>query len=566
MRKMVFNTILVPLLVCLLGGAALAWEGRMSGMGDPYGLVSDDSDFLTLPSKITNGEGIKYYGDARSLYHNVMDLDWGARINGPITLSPLASDLLNLPTRLSVNAAANWSSSGNLYDYSTLIGATFPLGAGRMGVFFNYVGQNGDYSGTQTLSAGPVSSPGIISATSSLGMDSSLDNFNLRVLYGQPLGCDMNIGLEVQVAYTQEQNNFTNQLRSIVVDQVNIPGVTFDQKNDFLGELFPFMKPFDSKFWEVLFKAGIDGHFGPASVGMAARGGPIFGGDNSWTNTQSIGINSEGLTGSASNIFKVDGDVSGFKVGGDLWVRYPYSEKISLPFLVRVDYQEKTRNGSGTGIAGFNLGEAGGGSVNLGWQYDNSVKNLDIEAGGGIDYQVSKDLKVAAGIYYNFIEAKDRFAVSLDTGVALPSGLGDLIVGLDDDQCPDTTKHLVKLKLAAEQNMSTWLLRGGFTAYGGWVSEDYSSMLGTPVLNLTNILSNTGSLDGGIWGVTASVGASFKLDGYTLEPFVQAGYQSLSLSGPGSTGVLGGTLGSVPWALSKDTNEVLVGAGFSVLF
>lgn len=565
MKKLIIFVVVVPMLLCQLAAAAYGWEGRMSGMGDPVGLISDESDFLILPSKIADGEGVKYYLDARFLYHNVLDQDWSARLNGPITLSPLVSDLFDLPTRIRASAAGNWSAPGNLYDYSTLIGAAFPLGAGRMGIFFNYVGQSGDFSGTQALSAGPVTAPGFISATSGIGMDSSLDNFNLRVLYGQPLGCDMNMGLEMQVAYIQEQNNLTNRLRSLTVDQVNIPGINYSMNNDFLGELFPFMKPFNSNYWEVLFKAGLEGKFGPASVGMAARGGPIFGGDNSWTNGATIGVNNTGVVGTAGDFFKLNGDVSGFKVGGDLWIRYPYSDKISVPFTVRIDYQEKTRNGSGIGTA-FVDSDLFTGSANFGSQYENSVKNLDIEAGGGLDVQVSKDLKLAAGIYYNYINVKDRFALSLDPGIDLPSGLGNLIITMDDDQFPNSTKNLVKLKLAAEQNMNTWTLRGGFTAYGGWVTEDYSSKLGTPVLAFTNVLSNSGSLDGGIWGVMGSVGASFKLSGYTVEPFVQAGYQSLSLSGPGNTGLLGGTLGNVPWALSRDTNEVMVGSGFSIHF
>ena len=564
MKKLIFLVFVVPMLVFQLGTAAYGWEGRMSGMGDPVGLISDESDFLILPSKIANGEGIKYYADGRFLYHNVLDLDWSARLNGPIRISPILGDLLDLPSSLRASAAGNWGSSGNLYDYSSMVGAAFPVGAGRMGVFFNYVGQSGDFSGTQGLSVGPVSTPGFISASSGVGMDSSLDNFNLRVLYGQPLGCDMNIGFEMQVAYTQEQNDLTNQLRSLMINQTNISGINYNLKNDFFGELFPSMKPFDSNYWEVLFKAGLEGKFGPASVGMDARGGPIFGGDNSWTNAQTVGVNNSGLVGTAGDFFKLNGDVSGFKVGGDLWIRYPYSDKISVPFTVRIDYQEKTRNGSGIGTA-YVDSNAFTGSANFGSQYENSVKSLDIEAGGGLDVQVSKDLKVAAGLYYNYINVKDRFAVSLDPGITLPDGLGRLIVNVDDDQFPNSTKNLVKLKLAAEQNMQTWSLRGGFTAYGGWVTEDYSSQLGTPVLALTNVLGNSGSLDGGIWGVMGSVGASFKLNGFTVEPFVQAGYQSLSISGPGNTSLLG-SLANAPWALSRDTNEVMVGSGFSILF
>lgn len=42
-----------------------------------------------------------------------------------------------------------------------------------------------------------------------------------------------------------------------------------------------------------------------------------------------------------------------------------------------------------------------------------------------------------------------------------PSGAEDLAVNLGDNQFPNSTQNLIKLKLAAEQNMHTWMLRGG---------------------------------------------------------------------------------------------------------
>lgn len=555
---------MAALAICLSSGASFAWEGRMSGMGDPYGLVSDEADFLTLPSKITQGEGIRYYGDSRFTYHNIMDLDWNARLNGSIRF---------LTDTIDASAKGIWNSSGDLYDYSALVGATLPAGAGRVGIFFNYTGQRGDYSGTQTIAAGPASAPNFIKASSTYDMDSSLDNFKLRVLYGQALGDGLNLGLEMQVAYVQDGTETNSSLRSVRVDGweiANLYSLSFNQKNGFLGELFPFMKPYDSSYWEMIFKAGLDGRFGPASVGFVARGGPIFGGDNEFDSFKSAGavITNQDETVDTyygRNSFKLKGDVSGFKVGGDLWVRYPFSETTSLPFTVRVDYIEKNRDGSGVGAA-FADSPVLSGTARLGWGYEYSEKRLDIEAGGGVDVQVSRDLRVAGGLYYNYLENREGFFLSMDTGLHLGSGLGDLIINLDDDKFPNTVKHLVKLKIAAEQNMGTWLMRGGFSVYGGWVSEDSSSALGTPVLTLNNVLGNSSSLDGTLWGLMGSFGATLNLGGCKVEPFVQAGYQSLSVDGPGRTSLLGGSIGSARWSVERETNEALVGTGLSILF
>ena len=559
MRLRLFHLLLAILMVTALSSGAFAWEGRMSGMGDPYGLVPDESDFLTLPTKILDGSGVKYYGDARFTYHDMLDLNWSGRLNGSPSVLGTSYDGLK--------ARGAWNSSGNLWDYSTQIGATLPAGAGRLGFFFKYTGQRGDYDGTQSL-FGSVSGLGSASVLSPYSMRSDSDNYDFRIIYGQPLGCDLRIGGEVQVAYQTETNKYQSSLGSLSVtddsgNPVGLPALTMQMNNDFIGEFYPAMLPYDDSYWEMLFKTGIEGNFGPAWIGMDVRGGPLLGGDNTWKQSASGSASEGGVTYSASEAYRLKGDVTGWKLGGDFWVRYPISQTLSLPFSVKVDYLDKNRDGSGTG----NLSWSDGGSSNTisgyGWDYQNTEKKLSIEAGGGVEKQVSTDLMVAAGLYYDFIHNKQSLGLALDPGVDV---LDDsLIVTWDNSACPTLTEHLVKMKLLAEQKMGSYTLRGGLAAFGGPVTEDYSSSLGTPLLGGITVLKNTGSLDGTTWGVTGSFGATAKVFGVVVEPFVQAGYQEYDISGPGSTNALG-SVAYVPWSLDRTTREVSAGGGFSVLF
>ncbi len=557
-----FSFLLAASMIAGLSSGAFAWEGRMAGMGDPYGLISDESDFLTLPTKIVdgNGTGVKYYWDARFAYHDVSDLNWSGNLSGPISILGNSTN--------AVSADGSWNSSGDMWDYSTQLGATLPAGAGRLGFFFKYTGQRADYDGDQTLS-GSIEGLGSASVLSSYNMTGDSDSFNLRVIYGQPLGCDLRIGGEIQVGYVQETNKYHNNLGSYSLMDNNgspltgLPALTLEMENGFIGELFPFMKPYDDNYWEALFKLGIDGNFGPSWIGMDVRGGPLFGGDNTWKQSIDASAALGGTTYSASEAYRLKGDVSGWKLGGDFWLRYPVSQTLSIPFSVRVDYLDKTRDGTGTGALAASNGVSTLTSEGFGWGYQNEEKKLSVEAGGGVEKQVSPDLKVAVGLYYDFIYNEESLGLALDTGYEL---LGEsLIVSYDNDKLPNLTEHLVKMKFMAEQKRGTWTLRGGLSAFGGPVTEDYSSTLGTPSLGGINVLRNKGSLDGTTWGITGSIGATTRIAGAVVEPFIQAGYQELDLSGSGSTSVLGSVV-DIPWNLDKNTSEAIVGAGFSITF
>jgi len=46
------------LLLAVLAAPGMAWQGRMAGAGDAYGLIEDESDYLTHPAVPCHGQGI----------------------------------------------------------------------------------------------------------------------------------------------------------------------------------------------------------------------------------------------------------------------------------------------------------------------------------------------------------------------------------------------------------------------------------------------------------------------------------------------------------------------------
>jgi hypothetical protein len=68
MKKHIMVAALLPLLVIVLAGFSQAWNERME---DSYGLLQDESDILTHPSQIVQGEGMRFYDDYRFTYTGV---------------------------------------------------------------------------------------------------------------------------------------------------------------------------------------------------------------------------------------------------------------------------------------------------------------------------------------------------------------------------------------------------------------------------------------------------------------------------------------------------------------
>ena len=73
MKKHIMVVALMPLLVIALAGVSQAREGIM---GDPYGLLQDKTAFLTHPSQIAQGEGIRFSRAYWFTYTDVMYWDY----------------------------------------------------------------------------------------------------------------------------------------------------------------------------------------------------------------------------------------------------------------------------------------------------------------------------------------------------------------------------------------------------------------------------------------------------------------------------------------------------------
>jgi hypothetical protein len=514
MKKRIMVLALLPLLINAFAGVSQAWQGRMGGMGDPYGLVADESDFLIHPTKIAKGEGVRFYGYYRFLYTGVKDWDYDLDL---FELSPFA-----------LLGNYHFETSGQEYSHNALLGAGFPLGPGRMGLFFEYAGKRGDYDGSEDILGVP--SFGVNDLTS------GFDNFALRLLYGLPVG-GFNLGGEVQLAYRQEENKalYYRTDGYALWENSFWDGLLADDN------LFVFMLPYDSRYWEGLFKGALEGKVGPVDVELTLRGGFLFSGDNTYEYERQIPI------GTPDDRFVLDGDVEGWRIGGDLWLRYLLGDVITLPVLVRMDYQTKIRDGEGPGLLGFD-GDT--------FTYENKEQSLHLTIGGGVDKEINASAKIAAGIFYNYIQGKNDIEVQWYQ-------LGVILLNYGYSGFPDSTEHRVMLRLSGELELSpTVTLRMGLVPFFGWVQEDFTfaySSTANPYIQTDNV-----SVDGYHWGVGVSVGGSVRFQRLTLEPFVAAGYEELALDGDGIY------FDNMPRTRLYEMDLIhrawSIGAGFSFLF
>jgi len=496
MRKK-YLLLLLPLLVLGLASSSYAWQGRMGGMGDPFGLVADESDYLIHPAKIAKGEGVRFYGDYRFLYTGVTD--WDVDFYG---------------------GAASLDFPGNELRHNALLGSAFPLGPGRMGLFFTYEGQRGDFDFSDVDAA--------------IKLTDDLDNFALRLLYGLPIG-SFKLGGEVGVAYCQEEKEFFDYWTDMTEGLVNFHMYWFDyQSNLFIP---PFV-PYDSAYWEIPMKLGVEGKVGPLDLEFTVRGGIIISGDNT------LRINEQEPVGNVIDGVDMDGEVSGWRIGGDFWLRYPLTESLTLPVLVRADYREKTKDGEGSWFT----------DPAVFYDYKHRETRLELAIGGGLDKVLAKGTRIAGGIYYNYLRHTEDIAINyFDTGV--------FVLGSDFSDFPMLTEHRVMVRLAGEHEFSPlFALRMGLEGFYGWATQDLTFSLVIPPFTDTYDISS----DGSHWGIGVAFGGSIRFKPITLEPFVNAGYQSLDLSGDWReffNGALDATFDR------DDTrNQWYAGGGLSVLF
>ena len=190
-----------------------------------------------------------------------------------------------------------------------------------------------------------------------------------------------------------------------------------------LSPLFKF--PYDSKYWETNFKAsaGATCDRTKLEVNVAGRGGFIWGGDNQLD----FRFSDLSTPGSA----KMDGDVKGWKLGGDLLARYLPRNSLSFPFGIKTEYMRKTRDGDGIGVGEFQ------GDV---FDYNLFNTRFSVEAGGGFDLKTPVSIRIGAGAFYGYTREKEDFSVRQFT---MPNAFVESILR----NYPDHTEHRITGKL-----------------------------------------------------------------------------------------------------------------------
>jgi len=522
--------------VMALGGSSSAWQGRMNGMGNPDGLIRDESDFLIHPAQITFGEGVKYYLDYKFTYTGLIHMDSDMKVDS----DPFLGGRLT---------------SGNTREHNTLAGASFPLAKGRMGVFFGYDKQNGDMDSDIKLfgSTTPVDS----------NADTRLDNYALRLIYGQPVA-GMNLGAEFGVAYRNEKQD----------DTLSIVDGPYSLSLEGIGATLPYMIPFNSSYWEMSGKIGLNKKVKKTDIDWTAYGAGILPEDSDNRYLLKFRESVSGIGGLGYRD-EMNGDVSGYRMGTDLWVRYHIDENLSLPFVVSAGYTKKQRDGDGF-ILPYAYGSAPfPPSVDVNLKYKDVLRTLNIKAGGGVEKECPGCGLIGAGLYYNYIQSRDRLDVrgwgefepaeDIEIAAALleRGGFGGYGgYGHGYFNFPYHQEHRLVLNIAAEQIIKDLTVRGGLDFFYGWIRADnYGGSVNYTLGRYYGSGNISPALDGRTWGVTGSLGATKNFRGLTFEPFIRGGYQFFDTNRDGWTRIGDTTIG-----LDKKKTEWISAGGLSVLF
>jgi hypothetical protein len=541
----VFVKLCLVLLLVVFSGNAFAWEGRMAGMGDPTGLVADESDLLIHPAKTANGEGVRVYNFYRFNYKNISEWSWHSELDGGLltTLIPLG-----------LSASWDYDNDGTEYVHQGLAGTTFPLGPGRMGLFFQYEGTFSDYEGDEMLELGGLG--GSLTLEMDNQMEQDLNDFAFRLIYGFPVG-SVNLAVEAKVGYKDEESSYNAVLEDLSVSGAgSFPG-TFEVSNFPFWGLNKFVYPYDSEYWDMAFKLGIQWAIGQVQFDLTPRFGFIFAGDNSLDSNMDLslpgGIN-------MSNDIDLDGDVDGWNWGTDFWMRFPLTEDVSMPWLFRIAQSEKERTTSGSGSFDISLV---GVSTLLDWDYDIEEDTFEIVAGTGLDINMTSRAKLAIGVYYNYINTETR----LETVMSIPGLGGGADIIFDQEPFPETTEHRIDAKLGWEYKLGRGSgLRAGLGFFYGFVEEEYNLDIGADILgvSLPSLAGQEVTLDGDNIGFSGSLGATIKTGSLTFEPFVNGGYRKLSLDGDNDWLLL--SLPILTFDTDLERSEWYICGGLSLLF
>jgi hypothetical protein len=171
--------------------------------------------------------------------------------------------------------------------------------------------------------------------------------------------------------------------------------------------------------------------------------------------------------------------------------------------------------------------------------------------GGGLDREFGVNTRSAAGIYYHYLQGNNELTWNLFDATGWLANETFMI--------PDGEEHRVVVRLAAERELSpVVILRGGLDLFYGWVNQEQ----GRTSSGSSYLRNTTTPIDGHHWSIGASLGGTVRFKRITLEPFVNAGYQVLDITGDG-TRVSNGALSDLT-DYDENRQEWLVNAGVAL--
>jgi len=156
------------------------------------------------------------------------------------------------------------------------------------------------------------------------------------------------------------------------------------------------------------------------------------------------------------------------------------------------------------------------------FDYKNRETIFQLKVGGCVDKEFAKGTRIAAGIYYDYINRENEF--SWQGG------------SVEEEQCffdhssyPDQIEYRLTLKLLGEKEICPVVtMRMGLNFSYGWGKGRYKfdASGSIPDSYMDDI-----PFDGSGWGIGAWLGSTVKFQRFSLELFLGGGYQTLKLRG-----------------------------------
>ena len=403
----------LSLTACLIV-ASTAWadQGRISGMGDPVGLIKDDTDYLVHPSLLSPSR-VNYFLNYSASYDKTKD--WNINAHGEGTA---------LAHQIDLGGQGEWSFSnhGGSHTHKVQLGVEVPTLGGSWAAILEYTTNQGKYDNGQAMQ-------GVAYAWT---MDDEERNWNARFLYATKVDT-YQLGLEFQLGHKNDKNDQFDTNAQHADPNFAWGGNNFDQ--------FMYMIPCNSRYYEANTKLSFSGGEENRTWAITFKAGLPFAADNQYAS---------GFMGRALPVMK--GDVQGFNAGADLWLRVAAGPQLSIPFTLSGETRRLQRTGA----------DAASGN-----NYKETTGNDHLGLGFGLDYAASPSSRIATGLYFDHSHYRQDFYSN--TTYLFFAGVYDY------SQFPDLRENRVTLKTSLEQTLSpATTLRAGLNLFYGRVNMTYT--------------------------------------------------------------------------------------------